>query len=101
MSINLGSKPPDKGRKRILSRNPSTPLNITGNASRIQQVLPYPRALCTIDNNDDSRSASFCCAQNAAQQNRYGPDFGQWRTEARIVGKNNRQVGGTALRRRS
>src|SRR6478752_1574389 len=97
MSINLGSKLPDQGRKRILSRNPSTPLNITGNASRLQKVLPYPRALCPIDNNDDSRSASLCRAQDVSQQDRHSADLRQWRGESyrtKIVGQDNGQVGG-------
>src|ERR1700681_2656295 len=101
MSINLGSELPDQGRKRILSRSYSTPLNAIGHTPGLQQLLPYRQTLHTINNNYGSRSASFCCSQNASKQNRYGADFGQRRVEARIVGKNNSQVRGAALRRRS
>src|ERR1700690_2178718 len=98
MSIRLGSKLPDQGGKRILSRNPSTPLNITRYTSSLQQILPYPRALCAIDNNDESCSASFCRAQDASQQNRHSADLRQRGGETyrtKIVGQDNSQVGGT------
>jgi len=92
ISINVGSKLPDQGRKRILFRNPSTPLNIIGNTPGLQQLLPYRQTLYTIDNNYDSRSAGLCCSQDASKQDGYGADLGQRGAEAWIVGKNNGQV---------
>src|ERR1700675_3525011 len=94
MSINLGSELPDQGRKRILSRSHSTPLNMIGHTTGLQQLLPYRQTLHTINNNYDSRSAGFCCSQNASKQNWYGADLAQRRAEARIARKNNGQVRG-------
>jgi hypothetical protein len=96
MSINLGSELPDQGRNRILSGSHSTPLNMIGHAPGLQQLLPYRQTLHTINNNYDSRSAGFCCSQDASKQNRYGADFGQRKAEARIVGNDNGQVRGAA-----
>src|ERR1700723_1077465 len=94
MSINLGSELPDQGRKRILPGSHSRPLNMIGNTTGLQQLLPYRQTLHTINNNYDSRSAGFCCSQDASKQNWYGADLGQRRAEARIVRKNNGQVRG-------
>src|SRR5258708_28537836 len=101
MSINLGSKLPDQGRNRILPGSHSTPLNMIGHTPGLQQLLPYRQTLHAINYNYDSRSAGFYCSQDASKQNRYGADFGQRRAEAGIVGKNNGQERGAALRCRS
>src|SRR5260370_24945574 len=101
MSICLGSEVPNQGRNRILPGSHSTPLNMIGHTPGLQQLLPYRQTVYTINNNYDSRSAGFCCSQDASKQNRYGADFGQRRAAARIVGKNNGQVRGAALRYKS
>src|ERR1700692_1015514 len=100
MSINLGSELPDQGQNRILPGSHATPLNMIGHTPGLQQLLPYLQTLHTINNNYDSRSAGFCCAQDASKQNWYGADLGQRTTEALIGGKNNGQVR-RALRCRS
>src|SRR5437868_14473712 len=94
MSINLGSELPDQGRNKILPGSHSTPLNKLGYTPDLQQLLPYRQTLHTINNNYDSRSASFCCSQDASKQNWYVADLGQRRAAARIVRKNNGQVRG-------
>src|SRR5512140_3163350 len=98
MSISLGSEIADQGGNGILPGSHSTPLNMIGHTPGLQQLLPYRQTLHTINNNYDSRSAGFCFSQDASKQNRYGADFGQQTAEARIVGKNNGQVSGAALR---